>query len=86
MQQIANQKEKGQIIAQAASGVGSALMQAAGATFGGASIGAGSPGGGGVTSQPNYLQNMGKSYMPYNNNYKMINPYIGQALSGSGFA
>lgn len=79
MRQIANQQQRGQIIAQAASGVGSALMQAAGATFG-----AGSPGGAGVTS-PNNLQNMGKSYLPFNNNYKMMNPYIGQALSGSGW-
>ena len=89
-QQIANQQQKGQIIAQAASGVGSALMQAAGATFGGTKLGmsmmgAGSPGGAGVTSQPDYLQNMGNSYMQYNNNFRMINPYIRQALSGSGW-
>lgn len=57
-QQIANEQQKGQIIAQAAAGVGSALMQAAGATFGGTKLGQsmmgnGSPGGSNVAPQGN---------------------------------
>jgi len=52
--------QKGQNIAQAASGVSNSLMDAAGAAFGGTSLGqqwfgAGSPGGGGVTPSLNKM-------------------------------
>lgn len=72
-QQIALDREKGANIAQATSGASNALAQGAVATFGGTKLGQkwmgdGSPGGSGVTpnpepvSVPSQLQQMGKNY------------------------
>lgn len=76
-QQMALDQAKGQAIAQAASGVSSALMQGAIQTFGGTKLGqkwfgTGSPGGGGVTpaQQGTQLQNMGaNNNLSYGNDY-----------------
>lgn len=79
-QQIALDQQKGQNIAQTASGLGNSMAQAA-ALGSSSMMGAGSPGGGGTTpasgSTPSQLQQMG-------DNYKILNPYIYQALRGSG--
>lgn len=81
-QQIALDQQKANNVAQAAQGVSSGLMQGAMATFGGTKLGqqwmgAGSPAGGGV-STPAQLQTMG-------GNYKVLNPYIYQYLTGKGY-
>jgi len=85
-QLIATDQAKKQAVAQAASGVSNALMQGAissfaGSKFGQQLMGAGSPAGGGVAttggSTPAQLQQMGS-------NYKVLNPYIYQALYGQG--
>ena len=92
-QQIANEQQKGQIIAQAAAGVGSALMQAAGATFGGTKYGM-SPGGSGdvqqqVTKQT--LNDMGgpnEKWLPQNisKQFDSINvDQIKNALKGNNY-
>lgn len=86
-QLIGLDQAKGQAIAQAASGISSALMQGAISTFGGTALGQkwmgnGSPAGGGVTpasgSAPSQLKQMGE-------NYKILNPFIYQALNGQGY-
>ena len=85
-QLIAADQAKKQAVAQAASGVSNALMQGAISSFAGSKVGqqlmgAGSPAGGGVAttggSTPAQLQQMGS-------NYKVLNPYIYQALYGQG--
>ena len=84
-QQIAADQARSQAIAQAASGVSSALMSGAMATFEGTKLGqqwmagTGSPGGSGVSpgTAGSYIQQM-------NNSYKTLNPYIEQYLRGWG--
>lgn len=71
-QEIGIAGAKRQAIAGAASGVSNALMQTAGALFGG----------GGKT-----LTGTSNSSVPsFNQNYKVLNPYIYSYLSGSGYA
>ena len=80
-QQIALDQQKGQNIAQTASGLGNSMAQAAAALGTASMMGEGSPGGGGTTpttgSAPSQLQQMG-------NNKKILNPFIYQALYGGG--
>jgi hypothetical protein len=81
-QQIALEQQRGQNIANAAGQVSSAFMNGA-LSYAGTYFGGGSPGGGGVSPQDGTpkLQQMGSTYY---NNYKTLNPYIGQALRGYG--
>lgn len=73
-QQIGLQQQAAAIKAQAASQISSSLMNAAGQYLG-ASMGAGSPGGGGVTAEK--LSNMGGQYHA---NTQVLNPFIKQQL------
>lgn len=81
-QQIAQDQQHAQNVAAAAGQVSGALMQGALSTFGGTKLGQQWLGGSPVadapgTVAPTRLQQMG-------NNYKILNPYLYQILSGSG--
>jgi hypothetical protein len=82
-QQIALDQQKGQNIAQTAAGLGNSMAHAASALGTPTTMGEGSPAGGATT--PATVKTGGETLLQQmGDNKKILNPYIYQALAGSG--